>query len=165
MGFGADARCVKLSDGETGAPIECIVANVAISLLRGKAAGDNPWGAPSLEWATTSPPPSYNFIEQPVARSREPLWPLDTDLPVMTGLRKDRREALLTTPMDALPATRWGMPDPDIWPFWSAIALTALFIGSIFTPWAVVWGAIPVGIGLTVWFWPRRSEPSTQGES
>ena len=31
LGFGADATCVKLSDGETGAPIECIVAKVAIS--------------------------------------------------------------------------------------------------------------------------------------
>jgi cytochrome c oxidase subunit 1 len=32
------------------------------------------------------------------------------------------------------------------------------FIGSIFTPWAVVWGSVPVGIALTVWFWPRKRE-------
>jgi cytochrome c oxidase subunit 1 len=38
------------------------------------------------------------------------------------------------------------------------MAVTVLFIGSIFTPWAVVWGSIPIAIALTAWFWPRRSE-------
>jgi hypothetical protein len=28
----------------------------------------------------------------------------------------------------------------------------------------VVWGAIPVGIALTIWFWPKRSEPSLRAE-
>ena len=32
-----------------------------ISLRRGKPAGDNPWDAWTLEWATTSPPPDDNF--------------------------------------------------------------------------------------------------------
>jgi cytochrome c oxidase subunit 1 len=40
----------------------------------------------------------------------------------------------------------------------SAVATTVLFIGSIFTPWAIVWGSIPVGIALTLWFWPKRGE-------
>jgi cytochrome c oxidase subunit 1 len=38
----------------------------------------------------------------------------------------------------------------------AAVATSALFVGSIFTPWALVWGAIPVGIALTGWFWPQR---------
>jgi cytochrome c oxidase subunit 1 len=33
-----------------------------------------------------------------------------------------------------------------------------LFIGTIFTPWALVWGAIPVAIAITGWFWPKRKE-------
>jgi len=45
-----------------------------------------------------------------------------------------------------------------MWPFWSAVATTVLFIGSIFTPWAVVWGAIPVAVALTAWFWPTKAE-------
>jgi cytochrome c oxidase subunit I+III len=32
-----------------------------------------------------------------------------------------------------------------------------LFVGSIFTPWAVVWGTVPVAIALTAWFWPPRT--------
>jgi cytochrome c oxidase subunit I+III len=139
------------------------VVNVALSLWRGKPAGDNPWGAPDLAWATSSPPPSYNFRETPAVSSREPLWPLDTDLSVVTGLSKSKREALLTTSTDALPVTRWAMPDPGIWPLWSAMALTVLFIWSIFSPWGVVWGAIPLAVALTLWFWPKPSQPSLGG--
>jgi cytochrome c oxidase subunit I+III len=139
------------------------VVNVLRTLMRGEPAGDNPWGAPDLAWATSSPPPDYNFEDIPTVRGREPLWPLGTDVPVMTGLSTDKREALLTTPMEALPTTRWAMPDPGIWPLLSALAITALFVWSIFSPWGVVWGAIPLGIALTIWFWPKRSQPSLGG--
>jgi cytochrome c oxidase subunit 1 len=36
------------------------------SLLYGKAAGDNPWMHPGLEWRTSSPPPTENFEVMPV---------------------------------------------------------------------------------------------------
>ena len=52
------------------------VFNVLWSLKRGEPAGDDPWNAWTLEWATTSPPPSYNFEEIPTVRSRRPLWDL-----------------------------------------------------------------------------------------
>ena len=45
-------------------------------LLKGRPAGDDPWDAWTLEWATTSPPPSYNFASIPTVRSRRPLWDL-----------------------------------------------------------------------------------------
>src|SRR5438477_7622695 len=44
------------------------------SLVRGKPAGDNPWNAWTLEWATSSPPPHENFDTLPPIRSRRPLW-------------------------------------------------------------------------------------------
>jgi cytochrome c oxidase subunit 1 len=49
------------------------------------------------------------------------------------------------------------MPSSSIWPFVSALATTILFVGSIFTPWAVVWAAAPVAIAATLWFWPKRA--------
>jgi heme/copper-type cytochrome/quinol oxidase subunit 1 len=52
------------------------VANLALSLRRGKVAGDNPWQAWTLEWATTSPPQHDNFAEVPPVRGRRPLWDL-----------------------------------------------------------------------------------------
>jgi cytochrome c oxidase subunit 1/cytochrome c oxidase subunit I+III len=37
-------------------------------------AGDNPWDAFTLEWATTSPPQEQNFSQVPPVRSRRPVW-------------------------------------------------------------------------------------------
>ncbi|MGN6512301.1 MAG: cbb3-type cytochrome c oxidase subunit I, partial [Lysobacteraceae bacterium] len=147
------------------ASVLVFAVNVVLALRpgRGRAAGDNPWGAPDLPWATRSPPPPYNFADIPVADGREPLWPLDRPLPVMTGLAHDKRETLLSSPMDAVPATRWAMPDPAIWPLWSALAMTLMFMWSVFSPWGVVWGSIPIAIALTAWFWPKRSQPSLGG--
>ncbi len=39
---------------------------MVVSLRKGKIAGANPWRALTLEWATTSPPPATNFIDDPV---------------------------------------------------------------------------------------------------
>ena len=52
------------------------VFNAFRSYYKGKIAGNDPWDAWTLEWATTSPPPPYNFAEIPVVRSRRPLWDL-----------------------------------------------------------------------------------------
>src|SRR5436853_1306546 len=58
------------------AAVLVFVVNVAIALRRGARAGDDPWDAWTLEWATTSPPPPYNFETVPVVASRRPLWDL-----------------------------------------------------------------------------------------
>jgi len=52
------------------------LVNLVRSHFKGDLAGNDPWDAWTLEWATTSPPPSYNFAEEPVVRSRRPLWDL-----------------------------------------------------------------------------------------
>ena len=53
-----------------------LMINIVTSLRSGKIAGDNPWGAWTLEWATTSPPPPENFTRVPPIRGRRPLWDL-----------------------------------------------------------------------------------------
>ncbi len=58
------------------AGILIFVVNIARSLRRGPLAGDDPWDAWTLEWATTSPPPPYNFEVVPAVSSRRPLWDL-----------------------------------------------------------------------------------------
>ena len=59
-----------------GAGILCLVVNLLRSWKKGEVAGDDPWDAWTLEWATSSPPPVYNFETLPVVRSRRPLWDL-----------------------------------------------------------------------------------------
>jgi cytochrome c oxidase subunit 1 len=50
--------------------------NIIRTLRNGKAAGNDPWDAWTLEWATASPPPEYNFAVLPEVRSSRPLWDL-----------------------------------------------------------------------------------------
>ena len=50
--------------------------NLVYSYFRGRIAGNDPWDAWTLEWATPSPPPVYNFATDPVVHSRRPLWDL-----------------------------------------------------------------------------------------
>jgi hypothetical protein len=127
------------------------------SARTGRLAGPNPWEAATLEWATSSPPPPYNFRRIPVVSRPDPLWTDSDELPVANGLRVDRRETLVTTVVDAVPEARESSPRDSIWPLWAAIATSVMLIASIFTPWAIVWGSIPVSITLIGWFWPKQT--------
>jgi cytochrome c oxidase subunit 1 len=134
-----------------------LAVNIVLSLRRGASAGDNPWDAPTLEWATSSPPPPYNFARIPVVRSRDPLWSeARLSREVVQGLRVAVREVVITTLNEARPDLREPSPQPSIWPLLAAIAVGATFLASIFTPWAIVWGSLPVAITLIGWFWPKR---------
>jgi cytochrome c oxidase subunit 1 len=134
--------------------------NAVRSARAGALAGANPWGGGTLEWSTASPPPMCNFYAIPVVYGRDPVWqPAPAGGPaVVAGLAADVREQLITSVVDALPDHRYVSPTPTPWPFLSAVATTIFFIGSIFTPWAVVWGSVIVAIPLVFWFWPRRRE-------
>jgi cytochrome c oxidase subunit 1 len=131
------------------------IVNIAISLRGGAPAGANPWGAGTLEWATPSPPPAHNFDRIPFVESRDPLWSERDGLGAATGLAVHRRELLVSTVTHARPEIRESSPEPSVWPFVTALALAGTFIGSIFTPWAVVWGSFPVAAALIAWFWPK----------
>ena len=48
--------------------------NVFYSWRYGEEAGDDPWEANTLEWATTSPPPAHNFHALIPVRSERPLF-------------------------------------------------------------------------------------------
>jgi cytochrome c oxidase subunit 1 len=128
--------------------------NVTKSYVAGAVATDNPWNADSLEWATSSPPPVYNFLHIPVVEGRNALWDRTADAPVIVGVRSDCREILVTDVMDAEPSNTCSYPEPSIWPFLCAVVTSAFFVGSIFTPWALPVAIVPLAITLIGWFWP-----------
>jgi cytochrome c oxidase subunit I len=164
-GLGWDGLNLLASAG--AALMACAVLLFLVDAVRALTAGEtadaNPWNAGTLEWAMASPPPNSNFLRQPTVVGREPLWDNPPDQPVIIGLRADARDVLVTHVLDAEPDHRLLLPEPSMWPFLTAIATTILFIWSIFTPWGVVYGAIPVFVTLVGWFWPKSpSEGGTQ---
>ena len=50
-----------------------VLVNMVISLRRRVPAGNDPWGAQTLEWWTSSPPPRDNFTSLPEITSYAPL--------------------------------------------------------------------------------------------
>ena len=138
--------------------VAIFIVNAAMSWRGGRLAGANPWDSHGLEWATPSPAPNYNFLNIPVVLGRHPLWDTGAPLPVITGLRTDRREVLVTTIFDAQPDHKHKHPCASIWPLILSLVMAELWIGSIFSPWAVLGG---VGLTLLVmlgWGWQSTME-------
>jgi cytochrome c oxidase subunit I len=131
------------------------LVNFFQSRVTGKLAGRDPWKAGTLEWAVPSPPPSYNFLELPTVNGREALWDAAPNQPIVTGVRDDIPEVLITNSLDSEPQHKDEMPGASIWPFLTSITVSIAFIWSIFSPWGIAYGAIPVVITLIGWLWPR----------
>jgi cytochrome c oxidase subunit 1/cytochrome c oxidase subunit I+III len=138
------------------------IVNVWRSLRHGERAGPNPWHAPSLEWATASPPPPYNFAVIPTVASRYPLWE-----PRMQGhsgdssteegfLLDDGRETIGTTPLDAVPDVILRMPGDSLAPLLLSIALVIVFIGMLMHSWWLFGLALAASVVATIaWLWPE----------
>ncbi|MEX2135811.1 MAG: cytochrome c oxidase subunit I [Chloroflexota bacterium] len=52
------------------------LVNVVATFINGERVGDDPWEGNTLEWATSSPPPPYNFDTLPPIRSERPVFDL-----------------------------------------------------------------------------------------
>jgi cytochrome c oxidase subunit I+III len=148
-----------------GLGILVIVAAFLMAFRRGRPAGPDPWKGESLEWATSSPPPDYNFAQIPVVRSREPMW----DQPELHRLA-DRvhdpslvlgggHQTIGTTAVDADPESVLEMPAGSYTPVASAFGLALFTIGALVrvVP-LMALGAAVVALGLLAWFRPAPEE-------
>ena len=53
--------------------VAVFLVNLYVSLRNREPAGNDPWEGQTLEWATTSPPPRYNFRALPEITSYAPV--------------------------------------------------------------------------------------------
>jgi cytochrome c oxidase subunit 1 len=78
-GFSVENLISTIGAGVLGVGAVVFVVNFVVSLRRPRWAPPDPWGGHSLEWATTSPPPRFNFTAEhpvPPIRSYSPLLDL-----------------------------------------------------------------------------------------
>jgi cytochrome c oxidase subunit 1/cytochrome c oxidase subunit I+III len=134
-----------------------VAVNVVLTYVRGEPAGDDPWGAPTLEWATSSPPPPYNFASVPIVRSASPLWdgsshPTNVTLP-------EGHQTTETSLLEGNPQRALHMPSESLVPLALAVALALVFVGLILEVW---WVSIVAGVlaalALCAWHWPVGRE-------
>jgi len=131
------------------------IYNFVHSARKGEVAGDNPWRAWTLEWATSSPPPPGNFISLPVIHSERPLYDLEqAELAVAEG----GGEA---------PEVYTVAPEPEqttAAPFWVALAMLVIAIGLLSTPVVIAIGALFLIVVLAVWMGAGWVEPELPAE-
>jgi cytochrome c oxidase subunit I+III len=136
-----------------------LLINIIRSLHHGEVAGDNPWQAGTLEWATTSPPQSYNFEPIPVLHSRYPLWEQPANREALHfESYLGRREALGTSALDATPQMRIPLPGNSLIPFFTAISVVVLILSLLFSLTLFVISSVALALLLTLWHWPSPKE-------
>jgi heme/copper-type cytochrome/quinol oxidase subunit 1 len=67
---------VTIGHALMGVVVLGFLALAAKAITGGRTAGEDPWGAQTLEWTTSSPAPVDNFVETPTVMSPEPLLDL-----------------------------------------------------------------------------------------
>jgi cytochrome c oxidase subunit I+III len=110
-----------------------LLGNLAASYFRGAPAGPDPWHGPTLEWATSSPPPDYDFPVIPKVTSAYPNWdPADRQedrrkLAEGVLVLDEGHEQVATSPVDGLFAEIVEMPHESPWPIILALTVSLVF--------------------------------------
>jgi cytochrome o ubiquinol oxidase subunit 1 len=109
------------------------VAQLAVSIRRRQALRDetgDPWNGRSLEWATSSPPPAFNFAVLPRVEGTEAYWSMKQRARQRAGLGEEPRYTDIEMPRNsptgficAFFATLMGFA--LIWHIWWMVALAA----------------------------------------
>ena len=153
-GWGPMNHTASMGAGLLGLGVLVFLINVVRSRRRGAIAGPDPWGGETLEWATASPPPRYNFQHLPTARGRSAMWENGPDAALVTGLDAEKREMLVTSTLDASPSHRYDIHADTPVPLLLALATGFAFIGGgIFHPVFMPIAAVLAAVVLSVWFW------------
>jgi cytochrome c oxidase subunit 1/cytochrome c oxidase subunit I+III len=138
------------------------IVNYFLSLKRGRVAGNNPWNADTLEWATTSPPKAHAFTHLPTVQTLHPLWDEHDEFHDPDGERifAEGRQTLSTTPFEGEAESISSGEPESVAPLCMGLVLTAML--AVLLAKQLLVGAILAGVCIliaAVWLWPH--EPDT----
>jgi cytochrome o ubiquinol oxidase subunit 1 len=123
--------------------VACQVIQIVVSIRRRNTLRDvtgDPWDGRSLEWATSSPPPAYNFAVLPNVEGEEPYWQI-------------KRRAIETQQLTAEPDYEpIEMPRNSPTGFITAFFATITGFALIWHIWWMVGVGVAAAYGVFVWF-------------
>jgi cytochrome c oxidase subunit I+III len=135
-----------------------VAANLVVSMFRGELASRDPFGGSTLEWATSSPPPAYNYAVIPRVSSPYPMWDPEDREEDVANLAGGRRvlEQGHETPASTAVDAEWDevleMPASSPWPVVLAIAISGIFAFVLLEQWiAAAIFVIVTLVVLAVW--------------
>lgn len=102
------------------------IINLFKSMRQKATATNDPWDGQTLEWATSSPPPAYNFASMIPVNSPRPLW--DAKYGPHSEFASNPKKIDLSGGGNA----NVHLPNPSIWPLVLTIGLVIIAIGIIF---------------------------------
>ena len=162
MGFSGTNLVVTIGAFAFALGLLWFFIEIARARVSGRPAGPNPWDGPTLEWATTSPPPVYNFAIIPLVASRHPLWEdrlgegEERSLFAEGFLLDQGKETLAVTPLDGEPDVILKMPGDSWLPVLLSLALFVLFGGMLLmSPWVGGAGLLALLVVMAIWFRPH----------
>jgi len=161
-----------------GIGVLVFLINVFRSLRGGQRAGNDPWDAWTLEWATTSPPPPWNFITHPPVHSARPLW--DAKHPEDPDWKRGRSGSRVGVPHGSEvdggqpsppppgPSYSEGEPTPELpehtyWPLLLAASLAAVLVGVLVHVALMVAGLVVAVYALLGWLLSERPRTPSPG--
>src|SRR4051794_19455639 len=159
-----------------GAGLLLVALNLIVSRFRGPACGEDPFDGATLEWATTSPPPPYNFTVIPAVSSPYPMWDAKDREQDVRNVESGHmvldtgHETPTTTVVDGELDEVLDMPSDSPWPIAVAAGLTLMFTFLLTGHWTTALVFAGTGAAATAaWHWKesavvaatrRRSLPS-----
>ena len=138
-----------------------VLADVVLQFRFGRWFRRDPWQAATLEWATPTPPPHYNFASLPRLEARG-----DQAAPALLGpilargegylgfVRNDEQETLAVDMATGEPEHVMVLPKPTFIPLWTALATGTFFLLVLFSQYWLAPLAALVTIGCFL-AWPR----------
>ncbi len=131
------------------------IYNLITSKRNGAIAGPDPWDGRTLEWTIPSPPPVYNFAEEPTVHSLDDFWHqkyAEDDEGRTVPIQPVKGGALAVDKEtggadDGEPDIH--MPTASFYPALASFGIVVTGFGMIYLP----WGWITVGVGMAITLW------------